>query len=215
MYCLIVDDSPIVLVGLRSLIEQENAEWRVISAASVDEALSILGDGCMRNIRLLLVDNSMLDQLDSTLLQRAVLPIVSPGISCLVLASSVDLQTIERCRNLRVRNMGIDIRGIVSRRTAPATLIEAIRTIISGGEYFERSATGGPSDNIVCKLTARQQEIVSLVLAGYSNKRIASALNLSYGTVKNYMFNLMKQLSVNSRLELAVKVRTSGWNSDT
>ena len=60
------------------------------------------------------------------------------------------------------------------------------------------------------KLNSRQRDVVRLVLEGYSNKKIANTLNLSYGTVKNYMFNLMRLLSVNSRLEMAIKFREQG-----
>jgi DNA-binding NarL/FixJ family response regulator len=48
---------------------------------------------------------------------------------------------------------------------------------------------------------------VDLLVTGYSNKEIARTLNLSYGTVKNYMFDLMRLLNARSRLELVAKIR--------
>jgi DNA-binding NarL/FixJ family response regulator len=58
-------------------------------------------------------------------------------------------------------------------------------------------------------LTGRQQELARFILTGYS-KKIADETGLTYGTVKNYMFNLMRRLSVRSRLELVAKLREPG-----
>ncbi|HWW72458.1 MAG TPA: LuxR C-terminal-related transcriptional regulator [Duganella sp.] len=56
-------------------------------------------------------------------------------------------------------------------------------------------------------LTNRQKELIALLLDGQSNKAIARSLDLSYGTVKNYIFDLMRLLGVKSRLELVTRVR--------
>ncbi|MFC3374384.1 helix-turn-helix transcriptional regulator [Rugamonas sp. CCM 8940] len=56
-------------------------------------------------------------------------------------------------------------------------------------------------------MTNRQKELIALLLEGQSNKAIARTLDLSYGTVKNYIFDLMRLLGVKSRLELVTKVR--------
>ncbi|MET0267707.1 MAG: helix-turn-helix transcriptional regulator, partial [Duganella sp.] len=61
------------------------------------------------------------------------------------------------------------------------------------------------------RFTPRQRDILDLLLIGYSNKQIACALNLSCGTVKNYMFELMRITAVSSRLEMAMKIRDSGY----
>jgi DNA-binding NarL/FixJ family response regulator len=60
------------------------------------------------------------------------------------------------------------------------------------------------------RLTSRQRDVAKLVLAGYSNKKISYTLNLSYGTIKNYMFSLMRLLSVNSRLEMVLRIQEQG-----
>jgi len=54
-------------------------------------------------------------------------------------------------------------------------------------------------------LTAR--ELISLVAKGMSNKEIASELKLSEGTVKSYMFRIMKQLGAESRQEAVDLIR--------
>ena len=52
-------------------------------------------------------------------------------------------------------------------------------------------------------LTPRMQEIRSLLRQGLSNKSIARQLNLSEGTVKNYMSEIFRALSVSNRTQAA------------
>lgn len=53
-------------------------------------------------------------------------------------------------------------------------------------------------------LSPRECQIVPLVAAGKLNKEIAHELGLSVGTVKEYMFRIMRKLSFTNRTELAV-----------
>lgn len=52
-------------------------------------------------------------------------------------------------------------------------------------------------------LTPRMQEIRSLLRQGLSNKHIAQKLNISEGTVKNYMTDIFRLLSVTNRTQAA------------
>ena len=60
-------------------------------------------------------------------------------------------------------------------------------------------------------LTKRQQQLVSLVASGSTNKEIAAQLNLSESTVKNHIHRLLKQLDVESRHEAIENIRASGF----
>jgi DNA-binding NarL/FixJ family response regulator len=53
-------------------------------------------------------------------------------------------------------------------------------------------------------LTPREQKILELIAQGYSNKRIANAVFLAEGTVKNYVSRIMEKLHAKTRTELAV-----------
>ena len=54
------------------------------------------------------------------------------------------------------------------------------------------------------KLSPRETEVVGLVLQGKSNKQIAQDLNLSEGTVRNYLSTVFSKLGVESRVEAAL-----------
>jgi DNA-binding CsgD family transcriptional regulator len=51
-------------------------------------------------------------------------------------------------------------------------------------------------------LTAREREIVALMLRGHSSKSIAGAVAISVGTVKNHRKNIYRKLAVHSQSEL-------------
>jgi two-component system NarL family response regulator len=59
-------------------------------------------------------------------------------------------------------------------------------------------------------LTIRQQQLVSLVAKGLTNKEIASQLNLSEFTIKNHIHRIMKQVEAESRHEVVEAARASG-----
>ena len=60
-------------------------------------------------------------------------------------------------------------------------------------------------------LTIRQQQLVSLVARGLTNKEIANELNLSEFTVKNHLHRIMKQVDAESRYEAVESARAHGY----
>lgn len=60
-------------------------------------------------------------------------------------------------------------------------------------------------------LTLRQQQLVSLVAKGLTNKEIASNLNLSEHTVRNHIHRILKQVDAESRGEAVDLIRASGY----
>jgi DNA-binding NarL/FixJ family response regulator len=60
-------------------------------------------------------------------------------------------------------------------------------------------------------LTIHQQQLISLVAKGLTNKQIASRLNLSEFTIKNHMHRIMKQVEAESRHEAVEAARASGY----
>jgi two-component system nitrate/nitrite response regulator NarL len=60
-------------------------------------------------------------------------------------------------------------------------------------------------------LTIHQQQLISLVAKGLTNKEIASRLNLSQYTIKNHIHRIMKQVEAESRHEAVEAARASGY----
>ena len=60
-------------------------------------------------------------------------------------------------------------------------------------------------------LTLRQQQLISLIAKGLTNKEIASRLNLSEHTVRNHIHRILRQVDAESRSEAVEVVRARGF----
>ena len=68
------------------------------------------------------------------------------------------------------------------------------------------SAWAGAAVNSVCMdLTARQHEVLAVLMQGKSNKAICRVLNLAEPTVKNHITAILKALNVTNRTEAVIK----------
>lgn len=74
--------------------------------------------------------------------------------------------------------------------------------LLGGIRYEDRPETPAPVD-VVGALTARQREILALLLQDKSNKEIARSLNISPLTVRNHISVLFRQFGVKRRKDLA------------
>jgi two-component system, NarL family, response regulator NreC len=66
---------------------------------------------------------------------------------------------------------------------------------------------GGPTD--------REEEVLRLIAWGYSNKEIASRLELSVKTVEVHKANAMKKLGMKSRIDIVRYALLQGWLQDS
>jgi DNA-binding NarL/FixJ family response regulator len=60
----------------------------------------------------------------------------------------------------------------------------------------------------------RESEVLRLIAAGYSNKEIASQLDLSVKTVEAHKSNAMRKLALNGRIDIVKYAILQGWLKD-
>ena len=81
-----------------------------------------------------------------------------------------------------------------------------------GGYGVASTPLAAPADpaatlNSVCaSLTARQRDVLAVMMQGKSNKAICRILNLAEPTVKNHVTAILKALKVTNRTEAVIKV---------
>src|SRR4051794_7510406 len=105
--------------------------------------------------------------------------------------------------------------GIFCRAKSPDELCKCIHAVHQGQiwastnelrfllEAFKSAVPLRPSDaNGNRLLTRREEQVVTLVADGMSNREISSQLRLSEHTIKNYMFRIFNKLGISSRVEL-------------
>lgn len=102
------------------------------------------------------------------------------------------------------------VRGYMLKDTPSSDLSNAVRTIAAGGTVFENKL-----DELECiledPLSDRDRKILRLVEDGKTNKEIAIILNLSAGTVRNYLSEALEKLGVSNRIEGFRIARINGW----
>jgi DNA-binding CsgD family transcriptional regulator len=58
-------------------------------------------------------------------------------------------------------------------------------------------------------ISAREKEIVTLIMKGYSNQKISNQLFISLSTVKTHVRNIFQKLNVESRFEIISRIKKS------
>jgi DNA-binding NarL/FixJ family response regulator len=116
--------------------------------------------------------------------------------------------------------------GYVLKRAAAEELIHAIRTVSAGGVYLDPALAGKVVGSFVRPpawksapegddLSDRESEVLRLIAAGYTNKQIASRLDVSVKTVETYKARSMEKLGLGSRADLVRYALQRGWLQST
>lgn len=144
----------------------------------------------------------------------------SPRIRIVMLSASDDdddLFTAIRCgadgyllKNLDPTQFFFILEG-VRRGESPLSGILADRIL---QEFRKTETRQEPPAESTEALTARETEVLELLVMGNSNKEIADALHFSENTVKLHLRNIMEKLHLQNRTQLAVYAVRQGYGSD-
>lgn len=143
-----------------------------------------------------------------------------PGMSGLDVAEAIAMEkrntrvvivtTFGRSGYLR-RAMEAGVRGYLLKDGPSEVLAAAIRKIVAGGRAIAPELAEAAWDAPVNPLSARERDVLRLAHEGRSNKEIGRALDLSPGTVRNYLSEASAKLGAASRIEAARFARDKGW----
>ncbi|MEM7283406.1 MAG: response regulator transcription factor [Pseudomonadota bacterium] len=113
--------------------------------------------------------------------------------------------------------MALGVQGYVNKRQPEAELIEAVTTVAAGKTWvpkaYEYLTKRSVYDEVApVELSAREQEIVRMILDGKLSKEIAAELGISQKTVDNHRSRLFRKLEVNNVAELLKTVMSLGYS---
>ena len=192
----IVDDHPVVIEGIHSLLQHEkDIEW----AGQAMNAQSCLGYFVNNTADVVLMDISM-PGMDGIALCAAMKE-KYPGIFILGLSTFNQGLYIKKM-------MENGASGYILKNSTREELIKAIHTVRDGGIYFSGEAGQAlaeyqrSSRAELPVLTAREKEILSLIAEGYTNPEIAAKIFLSSFTVDSHRKNLLAKLNVKNTATL-------------
>jgi DNA-binding NarL/FixJ family response regulator len=192
----IVDDHPVVIEGIHSLLQNEkDIQW----AGHAMTAESCLGYFVNNTADVVLMDISM-PGMDGVSL-CAVMKDKYPGIFILGLSTFNQGLYIKKM-------MENGASGYILKNSPKEELITAIHTVRDGGIYFSGEAGQAlaeyqrSSRSELPELTPREKEILGLIAEGYTNPQIAEKIFLSSFTVDSHRKNLLAKLNVKNTATL-------------
>ncbi|MEV4135441.1 response regulator transcription factor [Dactylosporangium sp. NPDC049742] len=207
MRIAIVDDDPLVRIGLRAILASEPG-WEVVAeAGDGDTAVAIAAADPAPDLILMDVRMPGTDGIEAT--RR----ITAGGTAVRVLV----LTTFEVDEYV-YRAIRAGASGFVLKRTPPARLIEAARVVGTGESLLFPASTRGiierfatPSGAGLPELSERERDVLRLLARGLSNAEIATELFLSVQTVKSHVATLLAKLGVRDRTQAVVAAYESGF----
>jgi len=207
--CLI-DDQELVRQGIKSLL-------------GLAEGITVIGEASDGGAGLELI---ALKKPDVVLLDLR-MPVLD-GIATLEALNKSDyfppilILTTFNDDELVLKAINLGIKGYLLKDVSLEDLVSAIKTLHSGKTLIQPARTSRLMqglknlDNDIDSfdkpelLSERETEILRLVAAGYSNKEIAKALNLSEGTVKNHVSNILSKMGLRDRTRAVLKALDMG-----
>ena len=201
MRIVVIDDDPLIVMALETILGAGGEAVICGSGHSGEEAEKLYErerpDVLLMDIRMEGMDG--LEALER-ILKRF------PGARILLLTTFLDDEYI-------IRAIRAGARGYLLKQDY-ASILPALRAVESGqtvfgSEIMERipdlfGQTAGRGEGKSLELSDRENELVSLVAEGLSNREIAGRMCLGEGTVRNYLSSVLDKLGLRDRTQLAV-----------
>lgn len=198
----LVDDHELVRIGVSSFLSNQEGIEVIGQACSGSEAITQVAD---LKPDIMVIDMQMPDMSGLELIQKLkAMPFNSKYI---ILSGFLDKQTI-----LDTIQVG-GATGYLLKSLPPNKLVEAIKTVYQGGNYFSdkpsqillnnyldnlKTGPSEPSEPKVALLTKREQEILNLIAQDLNNQEIGEKLFISARTASTHRQNIMNKLDIHT-----------------
>jgi DNA-binding NarL/FixJ family response regulator len=193
---LVADDHNIIRSGLCALLKNE-PDFEIVGEATSGRAAVTLAMKLSPNILIMDIAMPLLNGVEAT---RQVLR-ECPSTKVIVLSAYDDEVHIEAV-------MAAGAAAYLLKHTAAAEICQAVREVHQGNAYFSPTVAELLRAKSISKLeqpgadagreplTVRESEVLQLIAEGFSNKQIASELNISIKTIEKHRQSLMAKLNI-------------------
>lgn len=200
---LLADDHPLVRYGLKSAIERNCKDIKVVGEASNGKEVLELAKEKHVDVYILDISMPILNGIETVLRLKEIDP-----------KSKAIILSIHDKRIFVEKALESGARGYLLKESATEEVIRAIREVYMGRFYLSPAISsfvvngflgkihGPPISEKIVKLTKREREILQLIAEGFTNKEIAGKLNLSLYTVHVHRRNIMQKLNIHKHADL-------------
>jgi DNA-binding NarL/FixJ family response regulator len=206
---LMVDDHPIVLAGLKALVQADPA-LQIVGEARDGRSALRLASSLRPDV--VVLDLSMPEMTGAEVARTLLAD--QPGCRILVLTVHEDRATLRQLLDLGVA-------GYLVKRSAADDLVRAIHAVATGGTYLDpaiagklvgggQNASRALGDNGV-ELSERETDVLRLIASGHSNKEISARLAISVKTIETYKARAMEKLGFKTRVDVVRFAAGKGW----
>lgn len=200
MRIVLIDDDHLVCMSLKMILEADASI--TISAIGNDgnEALPLYREH-MPDV--LLIDIRMKGMNGTEALEKLLREY--PDAKVLFLTTFVDDEYI-------VKALELGAKGYILKQNYE-NIVPALKAVLSGQNVYGNEVMEKLPDLMKSKdmfdyssrgISEKEYEIITLIAEGLSNKEIATKLNLSEGTIRNYLSLILEKLNLRDRTQLAV-----------
>ena len=193
----VVDDHPMIRVGLRAMIAAEPAFDCIGEAADGEEAVQLIPASAP--------DVVLMDLIMPRLDGISAIARLRPGLSqtrFVVLTSLLDPAEVRRA-------IDSGASGYLMKNASAQELANVILAVHGGRRVLDAEATdalvGAQQQRAVgADLTQRERELLALMARGMNNQEIAQQLAIAVPTVKFHITNILDKLQVDNRTEAVI-----------
>ncbi|NOX08183.1 MAG: two-component system response regulator NarL [Gammaproteobacteria bacterium] len=201
---LVIDDHPLIRRGIRDLVSMDNS-FEVV--ADADNGLSGIELAKSLQPDIILLDFNM-DKMNGLETLKA--------IKAANINSRVIILTVSDNEKNVVETLRAGADGYLLKDMEPEDMLQRLHQVVNGHIILSQKVSelivrGLHKESSIkarekTELTQREEQILSLVAKGLSNKVIARQLNIVESTVKVHVKNILRKLNLHSRVEAAVWV---------
>ena len=212
---ILVDDHKLFRCGIKSLFDESEDICVVAEASCGKEGINKI---LAQNPDVVLLDLELGDINGLDLIEKVISQ--KPDIKFVILTSHINEHVINKA-------MKLGIYGYILKDVNSEFLDMIVKSISNGAMWIDKRAVQilrELNPNVVpaiqisrsnfkqthSNLTAREYEVLKLVVEGKSNQQIASELNISEHTSKAHVCNIIQKLVVDDRTQAAVKAIKEG-----
>jgi DNA-binding NarL/FixJ family response regulator len=202
IHVAVIESDPLRFVGLRTCLSSES-DFE-LSSISLPEADS------RQNIDLVLLGTHIGSNLFEVV---ASLKAARPDLRILVMGAGMDDENI-------LKAIASGAKGYIDEAADPTEFAQAFRVVTDGSVWAPRRVLSLFIERVsnspgrifpagrVC-FTAREKEVLEMLVAGRSNKEIGAPLGITERTVKAHVAKLMRKVGVQNRIALSVHAITN------